>query len=254
VSLAEHAEATAARAGGSVFRMRVRIGTSGFSYKPWKGTFYPHGLKDPDMLRFYAQRFTTVEINNTFYRMPTRDVLARWAEDVPEGFSFVLKAPRRISHIKRLGDVADDLAYLLQTAEALGTHRGPLLVQLPPYMKKDVERLRSFLALLPRGQRAAFEFRHPTWAADDVRDTLRDHEAALCQADTDEEPVTSVVSTAPWGYLRLRRLEYTDAQLDEWVARVRAQRWEEAWVFFKHEDEARGPAFAAALQERLEAI
>jgi uncharacterized protein YecE (DUF72 family) len=231
--------------------MRVRVGTSGFAYKPWKGVFYPPKIKDAEMLSFYAQRFSTVEINNTFYRMPGREMLERWAEQVPEGFSFVLKAPRRISHIKRLGEVADDLRFLLEAAGALGARRGPLLVQLPPFMKKDVERLRSFLALLPPDERVAFEFRHETWNDEEVRDVLRARDAALCQADTDEEPVTNLTPTASWGYLRLRRAEYPGAQLDAWAERIRTQPWSSAWVFFKHEDEGRGPAFAAELKERI---
>src|SRR5438034_82353 len=143
--------------------MRTFVGTSGYSYKQWKGRFYPDKMKEPEMLGFYSQRFPTVEINNTFYRMPSRDVLARWAAETPDGFTFVLKAPQRITHQKRLGDVADDVDYLLRTAEAMGPKLGPLLFQLPPYFKKDIARLRSFLELLPATCRAAFEFRHESW-------------------------------------------------------------------------------------------
>jgi uncharacterized protein YecE (DUF72 family) len=231
--------------------MRVLVGTSGYSYKEWKGRFYPEKMKEAEMLRFYAERFSAVEINNTFYRMPKADVLARWAEQTPEGFTFVLKAPQRITHQKRLGDVASEVTYLLETAATLGSRLGPVLYQLPPYLKKDVARLQSFLDSLPENPPAAFEFRHASWFDDEVRQTLRDHGAALCLADTDEEPLSEVAVTAPWGYLRLRRASYTEDDLARWAERVRAQPWERAYVFFKHEDEARGPEFAANFLARV---
>jgi uncharacterized protein YecE (DUF72 family) len=228
--------------------VRVLIGTSGYSYKQWKGRFYPEKMKEVEMLGFYAQRFPTVEINNTFYRMPSRDVVARWAAETPEGFTFVLKAPQRITHQKRLGDVAADLDYFLGTADAMGTKLGPLLFQLPPFLKKDLPRLRSFLELLPAGRRAAFEFRHESWFDDEVRDALRERKAVLCTADTDEGgPAGEVSPTADWGYLRLRRSDYTDEQVGAWADRIRSQPWQDAFVFFKHEDEARGPALAERL-------
>ena len=228
--------------------MNVLVGTSGYSYKEWKGGFYPPELKDADMLRFYAERFSTVEINNTFYRMPSPELLSRWAGEVPAGFRFVLKAPRRITHEKRLHDVADTTARLLDVAAALGEKRGPFLFQLPPYLKKDVPRLRDFLGLLPSGVRAAFEFRDPSWDDDEVSGTLRSAGAALCLADTDDgETGLRLVPTARWGYLRLRRVDYDDGALRSWADRIRAQPWEEAFVFFKHEDEARGPQLADRL-------
>ncbi|HLA77020.1 MAG TPA: DUF72 domain-containing protein [Vicinamibacteria bacterium] len=230
--------------------MKVRVGTSGFAYKQWKGSFYPEKLKDPQMLAFYAGRFSTVEINNTFYRMPARPALAKWAEDTPQGFSFVLKAPKRITHEKRLGDVADSVAYLVETASVMGPKLGPLLFQLPPFLKKDLSRLQAFLALLPAGQRAALEFRHQSWFSDDVYEALRAAGAALCFADTDEGRTPSEV-TADWGYLRLRRTEYADAALAEWAEEVLSQPWREAYVFFKHEDEGKGPALAERLLDRL---
>ncbi|HUG53304.1 MAG TPA: DUF72 domain-containing protein [Vicinamibacteria bacterium] len=230
--------------------MRVLVGTSGYSYKEWKGRFYPEKMKEADMLRFYAERFSAVEINNTFYRMPKVDLLRRWAEQTPEGFTFVLKAPQRITHQKRLGEVASEVAYLLETAAALGARLGPVLYQLPPYMKKDVGRLQSFLDGLPAQPAAAFEFRHESWSDDEVRQTLRDHGAALCLADTDEEPLGDLAVTAGWGYLRLRRASYTEDDLVRWSERVRAQPWDRAYVFFKHEDEARGPEFAARFMAR----
>jgi uncharacterized protein YecE (DUF72 family) len=231
--------------------MRVRVGTSGYSYPAWRGTFYPEGLKEAGMLRFYAERLPTVEINNTFYRMPSAAVLERWSGETPEGFSFVLKASQRITHMKRLND-ADSLAYFLKTAEVLGSKLGPILFQLPPFFKKDLPRLQQFLGLLPAGRRAAFEFRHESWAGADVQDALRAAGAALCLADTDEEPADeALVTTADWGYLRLRRTDYDAAALARWAERIQAQPWSEAWVFFKHEDEGKGAAFATALIERL---
>jgi uncharacterized protein YecE (DUF72 family) len=225
--------------------MRVLTGTSGYSYKEWKGRFYPEKMKEAEMLGFYAGRFPTVEINNTFYRMPAPELLRKWADQTPEAFTFVLKAPQRITHQKRLGDVGADVDYFLATSGALGSKRGPVLFQLPPYMKKDVGRLQALLERLPASPPAAFEFRHASWFDDEVREVLRGKDAALCLADTDEEPLGEITATAGWGYLRLRRAAYTDADLDAWAQRVRAQPWDRAYVFFKHEDEARGPDFAA---------
>jgi uncharacterized protein YecE (DUF72 family) len=229
----------------------IHVGTSGFSYKEWKGSFYPEKIKPADMLRFYGERFGTVEINNTFYRMPTAATLAPWSEQVGEAFRFVLKAPQRITHQKRLAGVEEDVSYFFATAAALGERLGPVLFQLPPYLKKDVDRLDALLRLVPAGRRAALEFRHASWFADDVYDSLRRHGAALCLADTDDEPVEALRSTAPWGYLRLRRLEYDAAALAGWAERVQGQGWEEAFVFFKHEDEGKGPLFARAFLDAL---
>jgi uncharacterized protein YecE (DUF72 family) len=231
--------------------MRVLTGTSGYSYKEWKGRFYPEKMKPAEMLAFYAARFPAVEINNTFYRMPSPELLLAWAAQTPDGFTFVLKAPQRITHQKRLGEVGADVARFLETSRALGPKLGPLLFQLPPYMKKDLERLQAFLKLLPPEPPAAFEFRHPSWFDDEVREALRARGAAMCLADTDEEPLAEVTATAPWGYLRLRRLAYSEADLAAWAERVRSQPWERAFVFFKHEDEARGPEFASTFAARV---
>jgi len=231
--------------------MRVLVGTSGYSYTAWRGSFYPEKLAEAEMLRFYASHFPTVEINNTFYRMPTAAVLERWAGETPDGFSFVLKAARRITHEKRLGD-PDSLAYFVKTAATLGEKLGPILFQLPPFMKKDLGRLREFLALLPAGTRAAFEFRHATWFDDEVYAALRERGAALCLADTDEDPDPALVATADWGYLRLRRVDYDDAALGSWTDRVRSQPWSAVWIFFKHEEEGKGAALAAALQKKFQ--
>jgi uncharacterized protein YecE (DUF72 family) len=219
--------------------MRVRVGTSGFSYREWKGSFYPEDLKSADMLRYYGERFSSVEVNNTFYRMPRASVLEAWAGQVPPDFLFVLKASQQITHRKRLKSAGDPLAYLLETAASLGGRLGPVLFQLPPSLKKDLDRLRGFLALLPRGHPFAFEFRHPTWSDEEVHAALREHGCALVCADTEEwgDEGAPIVPTAPWGYLRLRRCDYTDDELRPWVERIRRQPWEQAFVFFKHEED-----------------
>ncbi len=232
--------------------MRVRVGTSGYSYAPWKGSFYPKDIKADGMLRYYAERFPTVEINNTFYRMPTESMLKRWADETPDAFSFVLKAPRRITHERRLADPESVLRFLDASA-VLASKRGPLLFQLPPFFKKDMPRLREFLGQLPPGSRAAFEFRHASWNDAEVADALRDAGASLCLADTDEAPATELTATADWGYLRLRRAEYDEPALGAWADRILAQPWSEAWVFFKHEDEGKGPALGSALVAALAA-
>ena len=227
--------------------MQVLVGTSGYSYKEWKGTFYPEKLEAADMLSYYATRLSTVEINNTFYRMPTTALLERWSAQVPDGFTFVLKGAQRITHMRRLRDAAEPVEYFFRTAGALGPKLGPVFFQLPPSFRKDVPRLRDFLALLPADRPVAFEFRHETWLDDEVYAALREKGAALCAADTDEsgDEGAPIVPTGSWGYLRLRRAEYDDAALRSWVERVRAQPWERAFVFFKHEDAGKGPALAA---------
>ena len=228
--------------------MRIRAGTSGFKYAAWKGTFYPAELADDGMLRHYSEQLPAVEINNTFYRMPSRELLERWAAETTADFRFVLKAPRRLTHIKRLKDPGDTLPYLLEVAGGLGDKLGPLLFQLPPNAKKDVPRLRDFLAWVPAGTRAAFEFRHASWLDDAVYDALREANASLCIADADDFEVP-LVGTADWGYLRLRRASYDAESLASWAERVRGQRWDEAWVFFKHEDAGVGPALARRFLE-----
>ena len=227
--------------------MRIRAGTSGWSYKEWKGFFYPEKLAAKDMLRYYGERFPTVEVNNTFYRMPNTATLEGWASQVPEDFAFVLKASKRITHDKRLKDVSDSVEYLLRTAATLGSRLGPFLVQLPPNMKKDVPRLRDFLVLLPA--RAAFEFRHASWYDDEVYDALRERGAAWCVADTGEEGDPPFVSTADWGYLRLRRVAYEERDLKDYVDRIKSQSWSEVFVFFKHEEAGTGPKLAARFME-----
>ncbi|HUP64403.1 MAG TPA: DUF72 domain-containing protein [Thermoanaerobaculia bacterium] len=230
--------------------MILRIGTSGFSYKEWKGSFYPEDLPQSKMLSYYGERFSTVEINNTFYRMPTEKSLSAWTHEVPPSFRFALKAPQRITHQKKLADAGEDAAFLFKAAGALGERLGPVLFQLPPYLKADQDRLSGFLASMPRDPLIAFEFRHASWDDSGTTDILTDHEVAHCIADTDEKPIESMPrATAPWGYLRLRRVEYGDDELARWVRRIADQPWREAYVFFKHEDEGKGPAFAARFSE-----
>jgi uncharacterized protein YecE (DUF72 family) len=223
----------------------VLTGTSGFSYPAWRGPFYPADLPAKAMLAFYAGRLGTVEINNTFYRLPTAALLAGWAAETPAGFRFALKAPQRITHQRRLREAGELAAHFCELAATLGPRRGPLLFQLPPNLRADVPRLTDFLAALPAGHRVAFEFRHASWFADAAYAALRAHGAALCIADA-AELSTPFETTAPFGYLRLRREDYDAGALADWAARVRAARWERAYVYFKHEDAGRGPALAAA--------
>ena len=227
--------------------MKIRAGTSGWSYKEWKGFFYPEKLPAKDMLRYYSERFPTVEVNNTFYRLPNLTTLEGWLSQVPEDFSFVLKASKRITHDKRLKDVGDSVDYLLRTSGTLGARLGPFLVQLPPNMKKYVPRLRDFLAIFPA--RAAFEFRHASWYDDEVYGALRERNAAWCIADTGEPGDPPFESTADWGYLRLRRVAYEESDLESYADRIRNQSWGEAYVFFKHEDAGTGPKLAARFLE-----
>ena len=230
--------------------MRVLAGTSGFSYKEWKGSFYPEDLPADRMLAYYSERLPAVEINNTFYRMPKAALLESWAAEVAPEFRFVLKASQRITHFKRLKEAGSEVEYFFGVAATLGERLGPVLVQLPPNLKKDFPRLEAFLATLPAGARAAFEFRHASWFEEDVFEALRGKGAALCVAE-DEELATPLVATAPWGYLRLRRQDYDGAAVAAWADRVRAQSWSEAYVFFKHEDAGSGPRLAAEFLERI---
>lgn len=230
--------------------MRLYAGTSGYAYEEWRGSFYPAGLSRERMLGHYGSRLPAVEINHTFYRMPRRGVLEEWASRVPETFRFVLKASRGITHFKRLAGAEEETRYLLETASAgLGRRAGAILFQLPPSFAADVPRLDGFLASLPAAERAAFEFRHPSWFGPETYACLEAHGAALCAAETEEGPPPDRLRTAGWGYLRLRRSTYGEAELERWVGRIREQGWDRAYVFFKHEEGGRGPAFAERLLE-----
>jgi uncharacterized protein YecE (DUF72 family) len=230
--------------------MRVLVGTSGYSYKEWKGPFYPEKLAAREFLHFYAEHLPTVEINNTFYRMPSEKVVVDWAMQVPQAFSFALKAPQRITHQKRLRDAAEPLEAFLRLAGVLGDKLGSLLFQLPPNMKKDVPRLDNFLTLLPSGLRVAFEFRHDSWFDDEVFETLRTHRAALCAAES-EEIASPLVATTDWGYVRLRRAGYGEADLERWAKKILACPWNEAFVYMKH-DEGDAPRMATTLLRYLQ--
>ena len=226
--------------------MQILAGTSGFSYAEWRGRFYPQGLPGDQMLRFYSERLPSVEINNTFYRMPKPEMLAGWADGAPASFTFALKATRRITHQQKLADVEGDVQHFFEVAAALGDKLGPVLFQLPPFLKKDLGLLRAFLPLVPAGKRAALEFRHASWFSDDVYAALAERNVALVGGDLEEdEKSPPLVATADFGYLRLRRLDYDGPSIADWGTRVGAQTWQAVHAYFKHE--ALGPMFAEAL-------
>jgi len=225
--------------------MTLHVGTSGYSYKEWKGSFYPEKIPAKEMLNYYSQRLSTVEINATFYRMPQQSMLENWKQQVPGSFRFSLKASQRITHFKRLKETDEETKYFLETAAVLGDQLGVVLFQMPPNMKKDLPRLETFLTHLPPETPAAFEFRHPTWFEDDVLELLKSQNRPLVVSDTDDLPASHIDKTADWGYLRLRRVNYSEENLIDWAARIREQNWKETFVFFKHEDEGTGPKLAA---------
>jgi len=228
--------------------MNILVGTSGYQYKEWKGSFYPDDLATDDMLSYYAGVFPTCEINNTFYRNPKESVVVKWAEQVPDTFRFVLKASRRITHNHRLKNADEPLKWYLEACSHLESKRGPSLFQLPPNMKKDADRLRDFVSQLPHGWKSAFEFRHDSWFDDETYEILRSKNCALCVADTDEKDAPRI-ATGDWGYLRLRGQAYKKKDLAEWATWVTAQQWDDAFVFFKHEEEGSGPAFGKQFME-----
>lgn len=231
--------------------MRVTAGTSGFSYKEWQGSFYPEKFPASRMLEFYAERLPAVELNNTFYRMPAEPLIQGWESRSPADFRFVLKAPRSMTHSRKLVDCAEPLARFVHVASRLGPKLGPLLFQLPPFFQKNVEQLSAFVGSLPAGVRAAFEFRHPSWFDESTFAALRRHNVALCTADVDDVDPPAIVPTADFGYLRLRRLDYSPAELGRWADEVRRQPFGEAYVFFKHEVKA--PALATAFNAHFAA-
>lgn len=229
--------------------MSFFVGTSGYSYPEWKGNFYPEKLSDKKMLGFYAQRFSTVEVNYTFQRLPTQKAIEGWVQQVPESFRFALKAQKVITHIKKLHSAEQEMDSFLSVAATLQERQGPILLQLPPSFKKDIPRLDAFLKHIAGRAKVAFEFRHASWFGNELIDCLRAHSAALCVADSDDLPATDLVRTADWGYVRLRDHGYSDERLQEWIRRMKSHKWDEAYVFFMHEDTGRGPKLASRFIE-----
>jgi len=226
--------------------MKIYTGTSGYGYKEWKGNFYPEKISAAKMLGFYSGRLETVEINNTFYRMPTATVVRSWAGQVPEGFVFAIKAPQMITHIKRLQNVRGETRYLLGAVSVLGHKLGCVLFQFPAGFRQDLKLLEDFLGLIPPKIPCAFDFRSASWFNSGTYALLRKKKFCLAVEDTDEKPVQDIVGTSAWGYFRLRRQDYSRAELSKWKKRIMSQGWEKAFVFFKHEDDAaaRGPQLA----------
>jgi uncharacterized protein YecE (DUF72 family) len=223
--------------------IKWHVGASGYSYKEWKGSFYPQDLPTKEMLKYYAERFGAVEINGTFYRMPTAAGVQGWTKEVPGDFLFAMKAPQKITHFQRLRESKETVAELFKVAGVLKKRLGPVLFGLPPNFKKDLERLAAFLKVLPKKQRIAFEFRHASWMDEDVFDLLREQGVALCVAEGEGvEPAW--VGTAKWGYVRLRLAEYSAKDLKARIKKIREQKWEEVFVFFKHEETGTAPKFA----------
>ena len=231
--------------------MQIFTGTSGFSYPEWCGRFYPEALPGTQMLRYYATRLATVEINNTFYRMPNQETVAAWGAEVPDLFCFAIKASRRITHQKKLANVSEDVAHLFEVVDVLGQKLGPVLFQTPPFLKKELAVLADFLACLPKGRPVALEFRHPSWFSDDVYSALSESNVALVGGDLEEaEKSPPLVATADFGYLRLRRMDYEPATIADWGTRIAAQPWQTAYAYLKHE--VLGPLFAEALRATLD--
>ena len=225
--------------------MNLYVGTSGYSYKEWKGRFYPATIPAKDMLSYYASRFQAVELNNTFYRLPQPGLIESWKAQVPDNFRFSVKASQFITHFKKLKDAAGPAKSMLKRISAFEDRLGAVFFRLPPDMKKDIKRLEKFLKALPADVPAAFQLEDPTWVDDDVSALLRSQNRALCVVDTDEMPATQITKTSDWGYMRLRRASYSDSELKEWITRMRAQEWTNTFVFFKHENEGTGPKLAA---------
>jgi uncharacterized protein YecE (DUF72 family) len=232
--------------------MRFLVGTSGYSYKEWKGQFYPEKLPDKQMLREYAKRLSTVEINSTFRRFPTDSTVLNWSDQVPDSFRFVLKARQTITHFRRLVNAEEQIDDFINLAALLIKKQGPLLFQLPPNFKKDVPRLEAFLNYVNRRAKLVLQLQHESWFDEEVYDCLRAHSVALCCVDDEGPSCDKVISTTNWGYVRLREERYTDAQLKKWIKQIKAQEWKEVYVFFKHEDVAAGPKLAERLLELAE--
>lgn len=229
--------------------MELRVGTSGYSYPEWKGKFYPEKFSAPKMLPYYAERFDVLESNYTFRGTLTETNVQKWKAETPENFRLALKAPQKITHIRRLLNVEAEVDAFVNVAETLGDRRGPILYQLPANFRCDVPRLETFLKLIQGRGPAAFEFRHESWANEDVVALLRSQDCAQCFAEEQDGAVLPLVRTAEWGYLRLRDLDYSDDQLRERLALIQDQKWHTAWIFFKHEETGSGPRLAARLRE-----
>lgn len=225
--------------------MTLYIGTSGYSYKEWKGSFYPEKISSKEMLSYYASRLHAVELNNTFYRMPQPTMIESWKAQVPENFRFSVKAPQVITHFRRLKDAGPQTRIMLKTVAALEDRLGAVIFRLPEDMKKDLKRLETFLKVLPADTRAVFDFRHPTWFDDEVVALLKSQNRVFCVSDIEDLPESYAYKTADWGYVRLRRVKYTKAELVKWSKLIKAQNWKDTYVFFKHEDEGTGPKLAA---------
>jgi len=232
--------------------MNILVGTSGFAHKEWIGKFYPDKIPAKDMLHYYSTRLNTVEINNTFYHMPKLSVLKTWAEQVSPDFLFAFKAPQVITHIKHLKNVTEETEYLFRALSTLDKKLGPLLFQFPKSFRANRPVLENYLQLIPGAVSCAFDFRSPTWLEEGIPDLLRDKGISWCIEDTDENPIQEIISTAPWGYLRLRRSDYTDADLTQWMEKILSQTWDRAFVFFKHEGEALGAELAMRFQKLVD--
>jgi uncharacterized protein YecE (DUF72 family) len=231
--------------------MRYLVGTSGYNYPEWRGSFYPEKFPTNKMLAYYAERFSTVEVNYTFYRMPTEKLLKGWAQGTPESFTFTLKAPRRITHDSKLRNCEELTASFCRIAATLGPKLGVLLFQLAPNFKRNDEVLGAFLDLLPAGTRAAFEFRHESWHDEAVFAALRSRNVALCIADS-EKMSTPIEVTADYAYFRLRDEGYQAADIERWATVMRElPRASDAFVYFKHEEQGKGPEFARRLMDAL---
>ncbi len=229
--------------------MKIFVGTSGYGYKEWKGKFYPEKISPKELLGFYSKHFEAVEINNTFYHLPRKDILLSWAEQVPDHFIFAIKAPQVITHLKQLRNVAEETGYLFSALAVLKGKLGPVLFQFPKSFKSNRPALEDLLTLIPGNSPCAFEFRNPSWLNAEILDLLRQRGYSLCLADSDENPAHEILTTTSWGYLRLRRSDYTEADLLQWRERILAQKWKRAFVFFKHEEEAKGPEMAIRFRD-----
>lgn len=232
--------------------MAIWVGTSGYNYPEWRGSFYPQKFATAGMLAYYAERLATVEINYTFYRSPKPEILADWSRRTPAHFRFTLKAPKRITHDARLRDCGESLKYFLDTAATLGAKLGMLLFQLPPYFRKNLAALDEFLQIVPSGTRAAFEFRHDSWLDDEVFGRLRGRNLTLCVADS-EKMTTPVEITADHGYFRLRDEGYTPADIEKWARTIQEKTaaCRDTFVYFKHEEAGKGPQFARRMLDVL---